>query len=329
MNLIDRYIYAVTRHLPVDLQADVADELRSTIEDQLDEMGSRSKKNIEKVLTTLGDPEILARKYKGGKQYLIGPAFYPSFLRILKISLSVGLPIAFIFQLISQLGNSSLNLSSLLVSIIGATIAIGIQILFWVGLTFFVLERSGVSANDMRQHKGDWTPSLLPNVPKERQIPISDAVTDIVTYSFVIALPFLAQFIGIHTDDGRITPFFDPAIWAIATPAVITLGAVGVIKGILKLVLRNWSKWLIAFNLVYALIFSAALVGVFLKSDIVNPAFLSIFDANVDTADLAQVKDWTIWTIGISFAVTIGIFLYDAFRYIPLAFKLGKHKANN
>ena len=77
MNLIERYIYAVTRHLPVDQREDVADELKSMIEDQLDEIGSRSKKDVEKVLISLGDPENLARRYKGGKQYLIGPAFYP------------------------------------------------------------------------------------------------------------------------------------------------------------------------------------------------------------------------------------------------------------
>jgi len=323
MNLIERYIYAVTRHLPVDQREDVADELKSMIEDQLDEIGSRSKKDVEKVLISLGDPENLARRYKGGKQYLIGPAFYPIFIRTLKISFAIGLPIAFIIQLVSQLSGEFINLSSLLVSTIGATIAIGIQIIFWVGLVFFILERSEVSPKDMRRYEGVWNPSMLPKISAKRQIPISDAITDIFTYLFLIFLAALAQFIGVHTDNG-IIPFFNPQIWAIIAPSLIVLGIVGVIKGILKLILRDWSKPLAVFNLLFALVVSTGLILAFLKIDIINPAFLSILAANVDTTNLEQVTRWTFWTLGITIAITVGIYLYDALKNISLTFRRTK-----
>ena len=35
--LIERYIYAVTRHMPSDMKKDVADELTSIIQDMLEE----------------------------------------------------------------------------------------------------------------------------------------------------------------------------------------------------------------------------------------------------------------------------------------------------
>ena len=104
MKLVEQYIYAVTRHLPVEQREDIADELRSMILDTLEEKGSKSKKNIEAVLLSLGDPDTLARKYVGSKQYVIGPTLYPTYVRILKYALATGLPIAFIVHLIVATG---------------------------------------------------------------------------------------------------------------------------------------------------------------------------------------------------------------------------------
>ena len=57
--LIARYVYAVTRELPENQRLDIDKELRSLIEDMLDERCSGSDPaitDIEAVLSELGNP---------------------------------------------------------------------------------------------------------------------------------------------------------------------------------------------------------------------------------------------------------------------------------
>jgi len=69
MNLIDLYIYEVTRRLPEKNREDIALELRSTIEDMLPE--HYKEEEVKAVLTKLGNPAILANSYRDQPMYLI------------------------------------------------------------------------------------------------------------------------------------------------------------------------------------------------------------------------------------------------------------------
>ena len=66
-DLIDRYIYAVTRRLPHKARADIDAELRGLIEDMLEEKTGGlppSPSDIHAVLAKLGTPGELAEKYQ-------------------------------------------------------------------------------------------------------------------------------------------------------------------------------------------------------------------------------------------------------------------------
>jgi HAAS domain-containing protein len=79
MNLIDRYIAEVGRHLPEKDRSDIEAEIRSMVEDMLDERSERrhqtgnpvDDKVITKILEQLGDPRLLAARYAPPKRYLI------------------------------------------------------------------------------------------------------------------------------------------------------------------------------------------------------------------------------------------------------------------
>ena len=65
-DLIERYIYAVTKRLPQKVQKDISDELRTLIDDMLAERCGElvpEEKDIRVVLTELGTPEELYEKY--------------------------------------------------------------------------------------------------------------------------------------------------------------------------------------------------------------------------------------------------------------------------
>ena len=94
MNYIDRYVYAVKKHLPASQKEDVGNEIRTLILEQVSEEDDFEK--IEKVLKSLGSPRKLAYQYRSQDRYLIGPDHFEFYFDILKIALYifVGLSIA-------------------------------------------------------------------------------------------------------------------------------------------------------------------------------------------------------------------------------------------
>jgi hypothetical protein len=97
MDLIDRYVVEVARHLPAKNAEDVAEELRSLLSDALEARAARTGRPKDEalaveVLREFGEPEEVAARYRGPKQ-LIGPDWYPIFksvaLGVLLIPLAI------------------------------------------------------------------------------------------------------------------------------------------------------------------------------------------------------------------------------------------------
>ena len=88
-DLIDRYIYADTKHMKSAMKKDVAAELETIIQDMLEERCgdvTPTERDIKVVLTELGTPAELSSKYKGETQdCLIGQPYYSLYVYVLKI----------------------------------------------------------------------------------------------------------------------------------------------------------------------------------------------------------------------------------------------------
>ena len=73
--MIERYVYDVVRRLPQSQREDISRELRTLIDDMMEERadsGKTEQENAEEVLKELGSPFALAGKYRDSKKYLIG-----------------------------------------------------------------------------------------------------------------------------------------------------------------------------------------------------------------------------------------------------------------
>lgn len=93
MSLVDLYVHEVSEHLPAAMREDLGKEIRSLIEDSLEDRSREQGKPIDEemmveVLKTFGPPEKMAASYLPPR-YLIGPKLYPIFINVLKIVLSV------------------------------------------------------------------------------------------------------------------------------------------------------------------------------------------------------------------------------------------------
>jgi hypothetical protein len=92
MELLERYLDALRRHLPWQRQDDIIAELRANLEAQVEdreaELGRKlNDAEMEAWLKQLGSPLQVAAHYQR-QQYLIGPALFPTYSYILRLVLA-------------------------------------------------------------------------------------------------------------------------------------------------------------------------------------------------------------------------------------------------
>lgn len=90
-DLIERYVYSVTKRMDRKQRRDVSLELQGLIEDMLEERccgREPDERDVRIVLTELGTPQALARQYDADKdKCLIGQPYYTTYKYVLKLVL--------------------------------------------------------------------------------------------------------------------------------------------------------------------------------------------------------------------------------------------------
>lgn len=143
--LTQRYIAATVKSLSPAAQVDVRAELEASIADAIEgrvEQGEKREDAERTVLTELGDPTVLAAGYADRPLHLIGPRYYVTWWRLVKLLLMI-VPVCVVggVALGQTLSGAPIG------TIIGQSIAAGlssiVHVCFWVTLVFAVLERTG------------------------------------------------------------------------------------------------------------------------------------------------------------------------------------------
>jgi hypothetical protein len=170
MELVDRYLQAVRFWLPKTLRqeeilAELADDLRSQIEERESELGRRlDHHEVSAILKRCGAPMVVAARL-GPKKYLIGPTLYPIYTFVLKMVLLWILVPVFVFivgpSTLTSTGSWGEAIATTLGSLWnGLFIASGI-----ITLVFAILERT--PAHGAMACK--WDPLSLPPVRKHQR----------------------------------------------------------------------------------------------------------------------------------------------------------------
>lgn len=206
MDLIERYLNEVGRRLPKSLRDDVRRELSSTLEDELEERGSGngpSEQDVVDLLQELGHPESVAASYHPAGHYLVGPALYPSFLLVLRISLAALaalLTAAFALTLLAgpdPTGELGIRLGGLLSEIWD----VGLTSFAVIVLVFAGLQRvGGLGEERMRPA---WDPRQLPAVGDADLAGRGETIFGlVVTALFLVILNTFRDRIGLPVDPG-------------------------------------------------------------------------------------------------------------------------------
>jgi hypothetical protein len=171
MEYIKRYLYAIEKRLPASNKKDVVKEIESLIMDELEgKFGSKpvyGDKEIQQVLTEMGHPIQVSMRYRGEKEYFIGPELFYFFKLLLTIvcgAVTLGLVVSFVvgsFSLDANVWDVLKKFLLFLPSLIPALLsAVGS-----VTIVFFLIQKFAKPDQkiDLRE---EWTVKDLAEIPQ-------------------------------------------------------------------------------------------------------------------------------------------------------------------
>ena len=199
MNLIDRYIHEVGRHIPRRKRGDILEELRSllvdTLEDHFGEDPSESQ--IELLLKEFGRPRDVAASYYPQSQYLVGPTLYPLFRMVAGIVVAAVLGAQVIAWAVGIfVAGESFSFFEILGSLVNSVP----NSLGWVLITFMILQY--FDAKPYLEEE-TWDPKQLPEIVPGESVKRGETIAGLVFGTLFLALvTFFPQWIGFVTTPG-------------------------------------------------------------------------------------------------------------------------------
>ncbi len=184
MSLIERYIYEVGKHLPRKNRADIQEELRSALNDALEDQGGEqaSQEETRELLKSFGPPKTVAASYYPEGQYLIGPVLYPLFRMVVGIALAavVGAQLLALGVGVFLAGVPIDPLEAALGLVSSIPVALG-----WVVIVFAILERYGVRPETEDE---PWDPEQLPQIREEEPVKRGERIVGIAIAMVILAV---------------------------------------------------------------------------------------------------------------------------------------------
>jgi hypothetical protein len=276
-SLTDRYVSATVRGLDEEQRAEVERELRTTIEDMIDgrlHAGAPSRSEAEReVLVELGDPVRLAAGYSGRPLYLIGPAVYPQWRRVLTLLLSTLPPLVTAINLVVRLFVDDVASDGIGPAVVGALwvgLMVAVNVVVWVTVVFALAERGRVSDVDL-----GWDPDQLPD-DGTASVGLAETVGS-VGFIVAAALAILWQQTSSPvTVGGDSVPVLDPSLWAGVLPTLLLVLAGQAVVVVTAYRRRRWSTGLVAARVGLDLAFALPVLFLLWAGTLFNPAFVDV-----------------------------------------------------
>lgn len=351
-DLMERYIYEVTRRVSKDQREDIAMELRELISDMYEQETERARTGSEEymtgVLADLGNPAEFAKKYRDENSFLIGPEYYDNYIWVLKIVVITAVLVSVVssaFEGIIEGGTPAAIFGIWIAESIAEGMAALISSFGAVTLIFALLERHKVKVDlsdarkdwNVKDLEGEtvpakmWTPLQLPPMPDKRGI-ISrgDCIVSIVFILIFCGLLTLApQLFGFkHFEDGKLVSsitVFNLEKWSMILPVFLASMMVGLVDEVVKLVHGYYCKTVFYCSLACNIIQIALAVVLMKILPIWNPNFeaeLRAFEGTfLENAPRENVWDPVlVGNVILGFIVVIAIFetcvtAYKTWRY--------------
>lgn len=212
MELLDRYVAEVGKNLPRRTRTDIEAELRSTLQDVLEDRSRETGRPVDDELTSdilkeYGAPAKVAAAYKTN-QYVVGPRLFPTFEMVLKIVLAV-LAVVSLVGLVISIVSTTMSAAELAMAIFrsaGQLLVGSITAFGNIVIVFAILERTLPRAEFEEKAKA-WDPASLAREPDPDQTKRGELISEVVfTIIALVVFNFYPQVIGIPiVVDGHLT----------------------------------------------------------------------------------------------------------------------------
>ncbi|CAM4273263.1 HAAS signaling domain-containing protein [Paenibacillus tarimensis] len=334
MEIIERYIYAVTQKLPLKQREEIGKEIESLIADMLEERtgGRRAdQKDVEQVLMELGAPGKLADQYRDGSRFLIGPELMGTYMTVLKIvlaSIAFSMLAVFVIEILVKPGSLLEHFISYLVNTLNACF----QGFSWVTITFGLLEYWKTQKGEpVKIDTAAWDLSILPSLP-DRQTRINRADSFFsITFTILFSILFISStdLLGVWTNQGSqnwvVIPLFNETEFQRFLPLILFFLALNILMEGVKLAAGRWSLPLIGLDMVVHILQFILAVVMFSDLSIWNDQFIQqlvssgLIAAGSEEHDLV-VRIWQLaqedllFMIGIIFVVHLILRGMKAYR---------------
>lgn len=175
-NLIDRYIYDVGRRLPAKNREDVQLELRSALQDSLDERGINAndlaqEERVVEVLREFGEPHKVAAGYNV-RRFIVGPELQPTYRLVLRIA-AFGVTVGQLVRIIVAVSQGeALGIGDVVSGFVGGFLtAFAVVSLIFAILEYFLPDLNLPSAawqpGAAMAYQGTWDPRTLPELTRD------------------------------------------------------------------------------------------------------------------------------------------------------------------
>ncbi|GAA4912498.1 hypothetical protein LX16_2382 [Stackebrandtia albiflava] len=287
--LTERYVREVVKRLPADQRDDVADELRATIADTVDAHGGDPAAAEHAVLTDMGDPIRLAARYADRPVALIGPVFYPAYIRLLKLLLSMVLPVVTVLMMTLEFFDGG-DIGQVIGAGVGAALSVGAQMIAWLTVVFALVDRAG--GRDAYKPT-EWTPDDLPELratDDNRTTVIAAAVWNLVLAGLIVWQHTAPTRLG-----GLRVEVMHPDLWSgMVWPMLAGLVGMAIVE-VLRIAARRWTYGLATAYSAAGLVFALPLAWVLYRREFFNPEFLALFNEEFTVMD----EFYTVAAIGV------------------------------
>ncbi len=327
MNYKDAYIHEVGQLLPEKTREDIQNEIRSLIEDTLDDASHAAGRPADDamlldVLRQLGPPDKMAASYLPPR-YLIGPTLFPAFIATLRIVITVMVIIGAVGMGIS-LGAGAYLPGEVYTAIGEAVGELFGGILSAIGMVvviFAVIQWAAPNAVPGTTEQKPWDPSQLKPVGSSDKVGIAEPVASIIfNVLFLTVLLVFPEWLGLSTfRDGAWIhmPLMTPAFFSYVRWFAVLI-ALEVIQYALLLGRGRWTAAIRWFGIAVAVL----TIGLGIRI-LTGPALIDLSAAAVaqmgwgslDAASAERITD----ALNQAARIVIGIVI--AFQFV----EIGKH----
>lgn len=247
--IIDRYLASVSELLPAKLRQDTVTEIRSLIQDALDDRSKTEARPADdemmaEVLKQFGPPQKIVAPYLPEK-YLIGPGLFPTFLTVIKIVLPIIAVLSIVGFWVAVNQASQITgqvLITNLVESVGTAWSAVVQAFGSLVFIFAILQWV-IPEVKLPAKEKEWDPHSLKAISQPDKVKRAELITEIFFILVgLIVFNFYLDKIGIYNNTNGVWSF-TPILTSAFTAYIPWLDLLWILTIIMDAVLLRRGSW--------------------------------------------------------------------------------------